>query len=148
MGASVKVSNKSVGAHVNLVSGELEVVNDGKFSLNNTLVTQGAEVSVGLAGVGIENKITNNSDGTTTKAETITASALVVEAGARTTSVHKERANGTFTEISQKSEAFVEPTATIVSGKEQAIVGLEVKLDVARAWQAFKDFVKNTFNHD
>jgi hypothetical protein len=149
VGAEINVSNKKIGAHVNLVSGELEILNDGKLSVNNTSATQGAEVSIGLAGVGVENKIIDNGDGTATKTETLTVSVLrVVETGAQTTSEHKENANGTYTETSTNTKAFVEPTTTIISGKAQAIVGLEVKVDVGRAWQAFKDFVKNTFNPD
>jgi hypothetical protein len=133
-GANVEIANKNVGAHVNLLSGNLEVLNNGEWSVNNTSTTQGANVSVGLLGAGVESEVKDN--GNATKVTTISATAAIVEVGTKTTSEHKEMPNGTYKEISSKTEVL-KPTAT-VSLEVQAFVGVEIKVDVWNVWQAFR----------
>jgi RHS repeat-associated protein len=143
VGAKAEVAGKSVGAAVNFVSGELELLNDGKLSVNNTSVTQGAELSIGLAGVGIENEVKDNGNGTATKTETVKGSVLMLESGVQTITEHKENKNGTYTQSSKTTE-LAKPTVT-VGAQAQALVGVEAKVDIGRVWQALKDFFKNTF---
>ncbi|WP_277639209.1 RHS repeat domain-containing protein [Bacteroides graminisolvens] len=145
-GASAKISNKEVGAHLNVISSELEVLNNGEFSANNTSVTQGVDINVGVAGFSVTNEIKDNNNGTATKTETCKAHAAIFGAEAKTTSEHIENKNGTYTEVSKKTEVFVSDATLSVNA--QVFVGAEVTVDISKIWKAFKDLIKNTFNPD
>ena len=72
--------------------------------------------------------------------------AAIFGAEAKTTSEHIENKNGTYTEVSKKTEVFVSDATLSVNA--QVFVGAEVTVDISKIWKAFKDLIKNTFNPD
>lgn len=72
--------------------------------------------------------------------------AAIFGAKVKTTSEHVENKNGTYTEVSKKTEFFVSDATLSVT--VQVFVGAEVTVDISKIWKAFKDLIKNTFNPD
>jgi RHS repeat-associated protein len=142
VGGEVKVSNKKIGGHLNFASGELKVLKNGKVSANNTSLTQGVDVNVGIAGGSIKNDVKDNGNSTATKTKTAAFSALFVEAGVKTATEYTKTISNTYTETSKKTEGYVEPTAKVLSIDAKAIVSVDLSVDVGKVWKALNDYIK------
>jgi RHS repeat-associated protein len=137
----IELNNVVVGADVNLIATDIVGTRDGKFtpSKDTPQIRQGVELGVGVAGVEISKSVTDNGNSTTTVKEKIAASVLVFEASSETTTVMKETKGGEYIPIKSTTENSVKTSDLNV--KAAVILGVEINLDVNKAWDALRDLL-------